>query len=239
MLLPSTYDNATKVLRVQGQEHVGAVTYGVGAIGQTEPRTAHSYIPEFERTLTPGRLSVQDFAQHLSDFFMSKWQGQSMPHSPGQDMVFLVGGYDEGAAYGRVFEVFIPSRPVPREQHGDAGQFGLVWGGQREYADRLIHGFDGSLPVLVQAQLNLDDQARENLRRHLQEKLQAPVPFAFLPLQDCVDLAIFLIRTTIVMQHWIVGVRGVGGAIDVAVITPTEGFTEIQRKKLTGEETRA
>jgi hypothetical protein len=38
------------------------------------------------------------------------------------------------------------------------------------------------------------------------------------------------------MQHWIVGVRGVGGAIDVAVITQTDGFAHVQKKKITGEE---
>jgi hypothetical protein len=37
------------------------------------------------------------------------------------------------------------------------------------------------------------------------------------------------------MQHWIVGIRGVGGAIDVAVITQTGGFKEIQRKRIMGE----
>ena len=236
MLLPSTYDNATKLLRIKGQDHLGAVTYGVGTIGQTEPRTAHSYVPEFEQELgDAGRLSVRDFAGRLSRFFLAKWQAQFMPTPQGQDMVFLVGGYDEGAPYGRLFEFYVPSRPSPTERHGGAGQFGLVWGGQREYADRLIHGFDGSLPDIVKGFLNLDDQRRDDLRQHLQRQLEAPIPFAFLPLQDSVDLAIFLIRTTIVMQHWIVGVRGVGGAIDVAVITRTDGFTEIQKRQLTGE----
>ena len=237
MLLPSTYDNATKLLRVNGQEYVGAVTYGVGAIGQTEPRTAHSYMPEFEQSLKGvSRLSVFDFANKLSEFFVNKWTAQKMPTIPGQDMVFFVGGYDEGAPYGRVFDVFIPSRPTPSEWHKDPGQFGLVWGGQREYADRLIQGFDGKLPELTKKFLNLDDKKRDELCQDLQKNLQAPVPFAFLPLQDCVDLAIFLIKTTIVMQHWIVGIRGVGGAIDVAVVTQKDGFVEIQKKKLTGEE---
>jgi len=238
MLLPSTYDNATKLLRVKGQDHVGAVTYGAGAIGQTEPRTAHSYIPELEQELGKegvGRLSVEDFANRLSQFFLTKWQAQNMPTVQGQDMIFLVGGYDEGAPYGRVFDAFIPSRPTPVEWHGGAGQFGLVWGGQREYADRLVTGFDGNLPELAKGFLGLDDQKRDELRKHLQERLQAPVPFAFLPLQDCVDLAIFLIRTTIIMQRWIIGVRGVGGAIDVAVITQTDGFVDVQKKKVTGE----
>jgi len=38
------------------------------------------------------------------------------------------------------------------------------------------------------------------------------------------------------MQRWIMDVRGVGGAIDVAVITQTDGFIEIQKKKIIGEQ---
>jgi hypothetical protein len=236
-LIPSTYDNATKLLRVKGQDYVGAVTYGIGAIGQAEPRTAHSYIPEFEQELKDvGRLSVQDFADRLSQFFLTKWNAQNIPIAASQDMVFLVGGYDEGAPYGKVFDMFVPSRPTPSEWHAGTGQYGLIWGGQREYADRLIHGFDGKLPELTKNFLNLDEKKRDELRQYLQSNLQTPVPFAFLPLQDCVDLAIFLIRTTIVMQHWLLGVRGVGGAIDVAVITRTDGFNEIQKKRIKGEE---
>lgn len=245
LLISSTYDNATKLLRVKGQTHVGAVTYGAGAIGLTEPRTAHSYIPEFEQELNhqfgnePNgvpRLSVKDFADRLSRFFLGKWNEQNMPYSPGQDMVFFVGGYDEGANYGKVFEIFIPSRPTPNERHNACGEFGLIWGGQNEYADRLMRGFDSRLPELTKQFLIIDDKKRDELAAHLQSQLQAPVPFAFLPLQDCIDLAIFLIRTTIIMQHWIIGIRGVGGAIDVAVITQAKGFEEVQRKQIRGEE---
>jgi hypothetical protein len=249
LLLSSTYDNATKLLSVKGQKYVGAVTYGAGAIGEDEPRTAHSYIPEFEQELNKEfehepngvpRLTVKDFAERLSKFFLNKWKTQKMPMPcpPGQDMVFFVGGYDEGAPYGKVFEIYIPSRPDPSERHNASGQlqFGLLWGGQIDYANRLIHGFDGQLPDLTKNFLGLDDKKRDELAKYLQGKLQAPVPFAFLPLQDCVDLAIFLIRTTIIMQHWVIGIRGVGGAIDVAVITQAKGFEEVQRKQIRGDE---
>src|SRR5437867_59608 len=67
--IPATYDNATKLLHVSGQEYVGAVTYGLGAIGVQEPRTAHSFIPEFEQELAraqTARLTVLAFAQQLS-----------------------------------------------------------------------------------------------------------------------------------------------------------------------------
>jgi hypothetical protein len=51
-----------------------------------------------------------------------------------------------------------------------------------------------------------------------------------------VDLSIFLVRTTISLQKWLVGVRGVGGAVDVVTITRTDGIKEVQIKRLVGEE---
>ena len=147
-------------------------------------------------------------------------------------MIFLVGGYDEGEPYGRVFEIFIPTRPKPLERH--AGEFGMTWGGQKEYTDRLITGYDPNLPAIVQRVLTLNDQQRDALLAQLRG-LQAPIPFQFLPLQDCVNLSILLVRTTIAIQTFLVGIRGVGGSIDVATITRTDGLKPIQLKKVTGE----
>jgi len=242
ILLPATYDNATKMLSVSVKEqtHVGAVTYGVGALGGAEPRTAHSFMPEFEEQLrreNVGRLSVEAFAKRLSDFFAAQWKALPPITPPGAqqpDMAFLVGGYDENQPYGRIFEFFVPNNPIPRETL-PGGQFGLTWGGQREYVDRLLRGFDDGLPMAVQQFLKLPDAQRDTLRQQLTTALSSPIPYQFLPLQDCVDLSIFLIRTTIKLQTWLVGVRGVGGAIDVATITRIEGFRAIQRKRIVGE----
>jgi len=52
-------------------------------------------------------------------------------------------------------------------------------------------------------------------------------------LQDCVNLATFLIRSTMAAQNLAVGVRGVGGPIDVATITREDGVSWLQRKELT------
>jgi hypothetical protein len=243
VVMPATFDNATKLLSVPSQRHVAAVTYGVGAIGPTAPRTAASFMPEFDFHITQanqGRLTVQAFAQQLSDFFGGQWAAAGMPNVPGQDMVFVVAGYDDAqAAYGRVFEVKIPSAPAPAELL-PAGQFGAAWGGQRELTDRLLQGFDPTLPLRVQQILGVQaagqQAAAAALDAQLRSQLAIAIPYQFLALQDSVDFCIFLLRTTITLQKWIVGVRGVGGAIDLAAITRTDGFAAIQQKRVSGEQ---
>jgi hypothetical protein len=238
ILLSATFDNATKLLYVKGQPFVGAVTFGLGAIGQQTPRTAASYMPEFEAELLQEkkpRIKVEDFAKKLSSFFMQQWKKASMPNPPppGNEMVFLVGGYDENEPYGRVFALTIPIAPEPVEQSPDL--FGATWGGQREFVDRLIQGFDPNLPGLVRDILKGPQEQRPTeavITDELRKKLMLPIPWQFLPLQDCVDLCVFLVRTTIELQQWLMYVRGVGGAIDVATITRSEGFKALQIKEV-------
>ncbi len=240
-IIPSTYDNATKLLRVAGQDFVGAITYGLGAIGQKEPRTAHSFIPEFEAELAAlangKRLLVKEFAEYLSAFFMRQWEALDMPEV-GQwkmdPMIFLVAGYDPDAAYGCAYEVNIPLKPAPTELSDD-GSFGAFWGGQREYIDRLMQGFDPRIPALAIQTLGSPRSKEQALTLAFKKQCTLPIPYQFLPLQDCVDLSIFLIRTTINLQTWTLGIRGVGGHIDVATITKIDGFKSIQGKAIQGE----
>ena len=222
------FDNATKLL-IFGEPHsyVGAVTYGQASINL---RTAHSFLPEFEVSLPKDRISVEAFAEHLGKFFMDQWGSAKMPDEPA--MVFLVAGYDEDAPYGRIFELKLPDTPSPKEW--GTGAFGMMWGGQKEYVERIINGYDPNLLAMVQKSLKLTDKQRDDLKKAL-SPLGLSVPYQFLPLQDCVNLAIFLIRTTIGVQELAVTLRGVGGPIDVATITRDVGLTAIQRKDIVGE----
>jgi hypothetical protein len=233
LLVQAHYDNATKLLKVRDHDNVGAVTYGLGALGGRHPRTAHSYLPEFETELaTETRLSVEEFATRLGDFFRGRWSAANTP-AEADAMVFLVGGFDEGDAYGRVFEVSIPNAPAPVEKSAD--DFGITFGGQHEIAGRLLGGYDPRLEAMVAENLHLNAAQTKNLRQKVLQSLAMPIPYQFLPLQDCVDLSIFLIKTTTTLQRWTTGTRGVGGAIDVATITRTDGFRAIQEKRIVGD----
>lgn len=229
------FDNATKLLSFsKPNDCVGAVTYGQAAIGL---RTAYSFLPEFEAGLPENRLSVFDFTQRLSEFFLQQWREVMPDNYAGPNMTFVVGGFNEGEPYGKAFLFEIPGNPIPVEQNPDtdAGAgFGLIWGGQRELVDRLIQGYDSGVVDILSNTLNLEEQQIHQLRQAL-EPLQMPIPLVAMPLQDCVNLAIFFIRTTITAQQLTVGIRGVGGPIDVAIITRNEGLQFIQRKKIVGE----
>lgn len=239
--VPSYYDNGQKLLHCDSQTHIGAVTYGVGALGQRDFRTAHSLMLEFEDYLKSKkitkRIKCQEYAKYLSDFFSEQWNARMPPPNPNiriDPMVFLVGGYDEGETYGRIFEFSIPISPLPRDCMA-IDNFGLQYGGQADHIARLLRGFDNNLPLKAKEILNLNDTQKDELATKLTSSLSSPIPYQFLSLQDSVDLATFLIRTTMGLQLFLNDIRGVGGAIDVATITRAEGLKFVQVKQVHGD----
>lgn len=229
-----TFDNATKLLCFEGDSHkwVGAVTYGAAVIGL---RTAHSFVPEFELNLPPERLPIVEYTKRISSFFLERWKEAMPANYPGPSMTFLVGGYDEGAAYGSVFVVDVPNSPTPAPRNAGDNDFGMTWGGQLQLASRIVHGYDPALMQILRQSLNLDDAKLAELEKLFRQNLEFRFPYQVLPLQDCVDLATFIIRTTMTAQTLGVDIRGVGGPIEVATITRTSGREFIQRKSLRGE----
>jgi hypothetical protein len=229
------FDNATKLLRLQSHPNLGIVTYGQGAIGQAQPRMAHGFIPEFEAHLEEQKsengdaLSVEATANALGSFFSQQWTDAGMSDDT-EPMVFLVAGFDEDAAYGRVFEVSVPNAPGPVEQM--ANDFGVEWGGMTYFAERLINGVAPMAIHHAKNELDLSDEQAEALARRWHSELELTIPYQFLPLQDCVDFTTFLVDMTASVISWTVGNQGVGGHIDVATITRTDGFQSVQQKRI-------
>jgi hypothetical protein len=239
-----TFDNATKLLTFNDPEDpadphnfVAAVTYGTAVIGTTptDLRTAHSLAPEFQVTLPKERIKTAAFAKRLSEFFLARWKAKMPADWPGGPMVFAVGGYDEGQPYGNAYLFTIPNEPEPVEQ--TANDFGITLGGQNQYVGRLIQGYDLQLPALVKQALGLTESQVELLRTTLGQ-LNLPIPYNVLPLQDCINLAVFLIKATITAQSLSIALRGVGGDIEVAVITQRGGLKTIKTKELVADVAR-
>lgn len=234
-LITVSFDNARKVLDFKKvNPFVGVVTYGLGGIGL---RSAFSFLPEFRSKLLPTeptRMTVEDFANQLSEFFLQQWESTMPSDYTGPPMTFVVAGFNEKEPYGRVYLITIPQAPDPVEQQSKPGEFGITWGGQREIVDRLIRGYDQRVIPIVRNALHLEKAQVEQMQQVL-SPLKMKIPIQFMPLQDCIDLAIFFVRTTIEAQRLTVGIRGCGGPIDVATITRTEGLKFVQVKEISGE----
>jgi 20S proteasome alpha/beta subunit len=236
--VPVFFDNATKMFGFEAPNNfVGVVTYGLAAIKE---RTAHSFLPELEAALkheNAGRLSVHAMSQRLSDFYTGQWAAAGMPQPyQGPSMTFLIAGFDDNEPYGRIYQINLPASPAPVELN--PGDFGITWGGQREFVDRLIQGYDAKLWEILKAEGGLDDNDVATLKGACGE-LQMQLPLNAMALQDCVDLGLFFIRTTIAAQELTVGVRGCGGHIDVATVTRREGLRYVQKKSIQGESGRS
>lgn len=232
----NNFDNADKIVKFnEPNNFIAAVTYGQAAIGNY--RTAQSFIPEFESELKlkyqETRLTVLQVATELSNFFLEQWNKLMPQNFIGPNMIFNVAGFDDNEPYGKVFSFEIPKIPTPIEQSpmlNEQHQFGITWGGQREIVDRMILGYDLKVPQILK-QAGIEDKKISEIQGRLQA-LNLQIPIQFMPLQDCINLAHLFIRTTIDTQELTVGLRGCGGAIDIAVITKNEEMDFIQEKHL-------
>ena len=228
-VLPVHFDNATKLFSFQQCNKIGVVTWGQALIGK---RSAQNLMPEFEADIQKeSELSVLDFANFLSKFFVRHWNTE-MKSSTGPPITFAVGGFDKDEPYGKVYLIEIPNKPDPEERNSEG--FGYTWGGQREMVDRITRGYDPAVPQLIAKKFNFNRNKISQLENELRQ-LQIPFPIDTMPLQDCVNLAVFFIRTTITAQSLSIGLRGCGGPIDVATITQADGLKFVQKKQITGE----
>lgn len=73
-------------------------------------------------------------------------------------------------------------------------------------------------------------------------KLEYVINWSTITVQDAIDFCVLMTRITESIQRFSDGtlltpggIPGVGGAIDIAVITPEKGFTWLKKKKLTSE----
>lgn len=225
----NSFDNATKLFTFnEPNNNFGVITYGQALIGD---RTAHSFIPEFEAQLPEESMSVLEFSNHLRDFMLKQWNSSMPKGYSGPQMTFVIGGFDDGEPYGKIYILDIPKNTDPREMN-PGSQFGITWGGQRDTVDRLIQGFDVRILNLLIDKYGFDKNRAKEFLGDIKQ-FQMPIPYQFIPLQDCVDLAVFFIETTIKAQKLSIGIRGCGGCIDVAIITRNNGLEFINKKKIT------
>jgi hypothetical protein len=106
---------------------------------------------------------------------------------------------------------------------------GPNWDGEYEAMDRLLLGFGVHFhQALIDHGLQ-PAQAGE-IYHTVYERLSVPVVIAAMPIQDAIELAKFMVETTIKFVRFNLRAETVGGPVEVAAITKHEGFKWVQRK---------
>lgn len=152
---------------------------------------------------------------------------------------FNIAGYDKDGSHS-VYMVYIPGE-TPEENRSSkirGKEFGASWIGQIDVVSRIVLGFDGRIGNLPFMQKAANELGQETIQQQLRG-LEYVIQWGTMTLQDAIDFCKLSIETTTAIQRFSDGVQnnpgdvpGVGGPIDIAVITPKKGFIWINKKNL-------
>lgn len=220
-------DSATKLFQLG--DRIGAITADVAYL---QNRSIHALVEQFKSGLRRPLGDPEEAANRLAAFFQAQYDAEVAAIGGTTDigpLHFVVGGYRRHDAL-----LFRCELPGPRvDPQGQANEPGSMWLGQTDVIQRLLLCYDPRLDLSA-----MPDALRQPLARVL-EGLRYRVYLGLFSLQDAVDFCRFLIETTIKMQRFADGIevqpgdrQGVGGEVDVALITPDNGFQWVRRKAI-------
>lgn len=157
---------------------------------------------------------------------------------------FIVAGYNKDNSY-EVYICYLPGEVQKKRDSREKGkEYGASWLGQHDLVSRIVLGWDGRVFNLKFVQDAIKSSNQEEIVKQLRQ-LEYSIQWGTMTLQDAIDFCVLMIQTTSAIQRFSDGVvanpgdmPGVGGPVDVAVITPDNGFVWINKKKLkvTGQE---
>jgi len=228
-----TYDYGRKLSHIKDYP-IGTLSWGVSLLGS---RTIESLISEYEFGLPSVKdkevqgFQVREIAGDLRAFLLERYKAQYGPLSPGDQpsLGVLVSGYSDRAYFPEQYLFEFPVTPGlqfrrPDKENGEPN-LGVDWFGLTDAITRLVKGADPRLGAVLAERLQIS--AEESWQ--LLAQFEYPIAFEGMPLQDAIDLAVYLVEMTIGRYRFAVGAPVCGGEVDVAVITP-RGFTWVSRK---------
>ncbi|MFA4880573.1 MAG: hypothetical protein WC650_03025 [Candidatus Doudnabacteria bacterium] len=177
--------------------------------------------------------------QHLVKFKFRDPQGNLKDGIGGIDAInLLIAGYNKDGSH-EVYACYIPGEIQKKRDSLEKGkEYGASWIGQIDVVTRIVLGFDGRIGNLKFVSEASERIGKEELTKQLRS-LEYVIQWGTMTLQDAIDFCVLMIQTTSAIQRFSDGVAfdpgdmpGVGGPVDVAVITPDKGFVWVQRKKL-------
>lgn len=170
-------------------------------------------------------------------------QGKIQEGAAGVNQIaIIIAGYNKDRSQ-QVFITYIPGKVEEKRNSKKKGkEYGASWAGQYDVVARIVLGRDPrtfNLPI-IQEQINT--KGKDEILKQF-NGLEYAINWGTMTLQDAVDFCTLAIETTSAIQRFSDGIvadpgniPGVGGSIDLAVITPEKGFIWVNKKNLRIEE---
>jgi len=177
--------------------------------------------------------------KHFVKFRFKDQQGNEKHGTAGVDQIsILVAGYNKDGSH-EVYTVRIPGKVEKKRDSRERGkEYGASWIGQIDVVSRIVLGWDGRVGNIKFVKEAEKKYGREEINKQLRN-LEYAIQWGTMTLQDAIDFCVLMIQTTSAIQRFSDGIQadpgampGVGGPVDVAVITPNKGFVWITKKNL-------
>ncbi len=233
-LIMNIYDNANKVFNLHKKLPIGLITWGLGNIGKSSIETI---VKDFRCEITEAGSTAIDVDSYTMEdiarrFYEYIYTNRYVPSGIKSSMGFVIGGYSKNADSPEEWTIQIDSNGMcagPVLAHG-VDDSGGMWFGQPEAITRLIRGHSNALGLVLR-QADLSPEKINEIIELCARNLTSQMIIQSMPIKDAVDLAKFLIETTINYIKYQTNTRQtVGGPIEIAVITKHEGFKWVDRK---------
>ena len=184
---------------------------------------------------------VSDFEEEkgILKFRFKDKMGVEQQGVAGVDRIdIMVAGFNHDGSH-QVFIGNIPGELTEQRNSKVKGkEFGASWIGQIDVASRIVLGWDGRIFSLPFVQETIKSLGAEQIERQLRG-LEYQISWGTMTLQDAIDFSTLVIKTTEAIQRFSDGILmdpgdipGVGGEIDIAVITRDKGFVWVKKKTL-------
>ena len=235
------YNNADKVFNLHRGLPVGAVTFGVGSIGNSSISTLAKDLrrrlsgddpAHQDWTIDQSNLQILDVAEKVKTCFFHEMYAPAFENWPEKPSLgFFVSGYSTGASMAEEYHVSHQGGEFTVQPMRDTEEAGITWGGDgSEAVARLTLGFSPKMAAVLQTDFSVSNQDLQIAMETLRSRLQARIIVPSMPIQDAIDLADFLVDTAIRFSRFTPGPATVGGPIEIAAITKHEGFKWVKRK---------
>lgn len=229
------WNSATKIFNLRKGLPIGAMTWGqagldgvsIGTLAKDlRLRLSGKDVAFEDWELDPASYTVREVADRARAFF---YDDRPAPKPVGP-LGFMIAGYSANGSVAEWYTISIdPSGCVGPVEVLPLSEAGVATFGQPEAFTRLVRGVSADLP---QALVNLGVAPSEAgpYAEAIAAEVSRPIAFPGMPVGEVIDLANFLVETTIRFVRFTPGDATVGGPIEIAALTRHEGFKWVKRK---------